>query len=119
MSIPSLMNGLRVIVVLTMVAGVLSFGSHSTLSHDSRATLADMEDGDDHGHDHDADGEQPFGHSPGHNPVDHSHVAMTATVMSATCMSAGEAGWHGGLPRTGRSEPLYPLDRPPRSGVRL
>lgn len=126
MPIPFLMNGLRLVVVLAIVAGVLSFGGHSTLSHDPGAilaTLAGGEDGVGHGHDHDADGEQPFGHGPGHtppghNPLDHSHAAMAVLMMSATVPSSAETVWHGGPPRPGGSEPLYPLDRPPRSGIR-
>lgn len=122
MPIPFLMNGLRLVVVLAIMAGVLSFGGHSTLSHDPGAilaTLADVEDGGGHGHDHDADGEKPFGHGPGHNPLDHSHTAMAAVMMPATSPPAAGTVWHGGPPRPGGSEPLYPLDRPPRTGFRL
>jgi hypothetical protein len=129
MSKASLMNGLRLIIALAMMAGILSFGSHSVSSHGPGMTLGvagahfdavgDMGVDGDHGHDHDSDEEPYPAHVHGHNPVDHSHVTMSLAAAALVLACARSATWHGGPPWAVRGEPLYSLDRPPRSGVSM
>jgi hypothetical protein len=118
MSKTSLLTGVRLLTALAMVAGILSFGSHSVLSHGPGMTLAiagNMDVNGDHGHNHDSD-EEPY---PGHNPVDHSHVTMSLAAAPTVFASARSAAWHGGPSWTVCGEPLYSLDRPPRSGIAM
>jgi hypothetical protein len=118
MSKTSLLTGLRLLIALVMVAGILSFGSHSVSSHGPGMTLAvlgDMDIDGDHDHDHDSDEES----YPGHNPVDHSHVTMSLAAAAVELAGARSAAWHGGSSWGVCGEPLYSLDRPPRSGIAM
>ncbi|WP_207459318.1 hypothetical protein [Azospirillum sp. SYSU D00513] len=124
------MTGLRLMTALAVMLGMLSWGNHSISSHGPGMVLAaaDADHGaavgldEDHvheGHVHDEDpGEEP--HSDpvhGHNPADHSHVAMSFVAAPAMFTVAARAAWQGGASWAEHGEPLYFLDRPPRSGA--
>ncbi|WP_162937857.1 hypothetical protein [Indioceanicola profundi] len=125
----SLMNGLRIIVALAVMAGILSFGSHSVSAHGLGPTLAvaawemDVTDGHHHGHahdhdhDHDADAERRPGHVHGHNPVDHSHVMIGLAMENVASACSRTASWPVGPLLLPHSAPLYLPERPPRSGT--
>jgi hypothetical protein len=121
MSKASFMNGLRLIIALAMVAGILSFGSHSVWSsHSPGMTLAVAGDVDgDHGHNHGSDEDRYPAHVDGHNPVDHSHVTMSLAAAPAELACARSAAWHRRPPWAAWGEPLYSLERPPRSGISM
>ena len=122
MSKASFMNGLRLIIALVIVAGVLSFGSRSVPFHGLGVILAavgGMDVDEDHGHDYDTDEERCSVQVHGHNPVNHSHVTMSLAAVAAVLACTRNAAWYSGPPWAVCGEPLYLLDRPPRSGVSM
>lgn len=126
MSKSSLMTGLRFVVVLTMVVGVVSLLSHTASLHKlgifqpieevrhSSLSNAAVDRHDVHG-----EGRQKecqANHDHGHNSADHSHETMGSAVILAALGCADEKTSRSEPHRSTYGEPFFRLDRPPRHG---
>ncbi len=118
MSKRPLLKPFRVIALLVMAMGLLSFAHHGSTAHLPLQLLAGQ---DHHGHWHDEDGyelwdDHDSGHAASHNSGDHSHVAMTGLPPPVTVAPVMfRIDWQGGGAAAPYASPLYSLERPPRS----
>ena len=116
-------------VLCLVLAFAMAFGSllphaSDSSSHDPVALAvaeaerhAQLETGiAEHGHSHD-DGEEDervAGHSPGHNPADHSHETPTTPPGIAAAVPPLLRTWLPMPPQTAHLGASYRLERPPR-----
>ena len=95
---------LCLVVALAMAFGpLLPHPTHST-SHDMAALAAPEQEED----------ERVAGHSPGHNPADHSHETPTTPPGIAAAVPPLLRTWLPMPPQTAHLGASYRLERPPR-----